>query len=81
MLVLFISRYEPSIGYTWDFDNVHDGLDDENDILRCIHRERKKKMALFSHQTGEHTEYDEEHMRASEAMDRLLVRLNERKTT
>jgi len=37
-------------------------------------------MSLLMNHTDDHTEYDEEHIRASEAIDRLLARLNERRS-
>ena len=78
MSVLFLNRYEPSTGYTWDFDTNHEDLEDENDLLRRIHRNRKNKMNSLTHQT-EMSEYDDEHIRASEAIDRILVGLSDRK--
>ena len=72
-------RYEPSTGYVWDFDHGSVDFDDENELLRRIHRERKNKLTRINTDTD--TEYNDEYIQASEAMDRILARLNERKAT
>jgi len=76
------ARYEPSTGYTFNFstdiDNPFEG--DEEDILEMIKGGRRKRMRriLDNRRPGEHTEEEEEGIRASEAIDRILIRLNKR---
>ena len=67
------ARYEPTTGYTWRF-----GLDDVDDDT-CSAQERKRRRrrrVLDSRRPGERTEEEEEGLRASEAIDRILSRLS-----
>ncbi|CAB9526752.1 of RNA polymerase II transcription subunit 6 [Seminavis robusta] len=75
------ARFQPSTGYTWHFEA--DGEDDatEADLdpvaLRKLHQRRKRRKILDHRRPGERTAAEEEGIRASEAMDRILVRLSQ----
>ncbi|EJK59316.1 hypothetical protein THAOC_20481 [Thalassiosira oceanica] len=68
------ARYEPTTGYTWRF-----GLDDDVDDETCsthARKRRRRRRVLDNRRPGEHTEEEEEGLRASEAIDRILSRLS-----
>jgi len=76
-------RYEPSTGYSFNFDTVDGDEDEEEDeakILKQIKDRRKtrKRKELNSSKPGERTDNEEEGIRAMEAMNQILVRLSER---
>ena len=77
------AKYEPSTGYTWDFETGEDGDedDDENNYNKYIEKmaSRRKKRArriLDHRRPGERTVDEEEGMRASEAIDKILLRIS-----
>lgn len=70
------ARYEPSMGYTWDFDSKNDEDEDSNGALFRSGRTRKRRRVLDNRRPGERTDEEEEGIRASEAIDRILVRLS-----
>jgi hypothetical protein len=67
------ARYQPSSGYIWIFED-----DDEEDpvALRKLCKKRKRRKILDVRRPGERTDAEEEGIRASEAIDRILVRLS-----
>eukprot|EP00591_Stephanopyxis_turris_P011898 CAMPEP_0195514518 /NCGR_PEP_ID=MMETSP0794_2-20130614/5877_1 /TAXON_ID=515487 /ORGANISM="Stephanopyxis turris, Strain CCMP 815" /LENGTH=247 /DNA_ID=CAMNT_0040642773 /DNA_START=96 /DNA_END=839 /DNA_ORIENTATION=+ len=71
------ARYEPCTGYTWDFE-AKDQDDAEDDAESSILGKRRKRMRriLDNRPPGERTDEEEEGIRASEAIDRILVRLS-----
>ena len=68
------ARYQPSMGYTWNFD------DDEADpiTLMALHKRTKRRKVLDNRKAGERNEAEEEGLRSSQAIDRILVRLAKR---
>lgn len=71
------ARYDPSTGYTWNFDVDVDEEEEEYEILEKIKNKRKRqKKILDNSRPGERTTEEEEGIRASEAIDRILVRLS-----
>lgn len=66
------ARYQPSLGYTWVFE------EEEMDPVALIQlaKKRKRRKILDSRRPGERTAAEEEGIRASEAMDQILVRLS-----
>mmetsp|Transcript_6423 Transcript_6423/g.11433 ORF Transcript_6423/g.11433 Transcript_6423/m.11433 type:complete len:275 (-) Transcript_6423:46-870(-) len=71
------ARYEPSTGYTWNFETTTAQKDDE-EYSSCAllqHKRRKRRRILDNRRPGERTAEEEEGIRASEAIDRILVRL------
>mmetsp|Transcript_13601 Transcript_13601/g.21220 ORF Transcript_13601/g.21220 Transcript_13601/m.21220 type:complete len:236 (+) Transcript_13601:178-885(+) len=72
------SRYLPSTGYTWKFEE--DGEDDPVSLLKLSKRSKRRRV-LDNRRPGERTDEEEEGIRASEAIDRILVRLNKSSST
>ena len=76
------ARYEPSTGYTWNFDAKDDNSGDEEDettstaVGRLRRKRRRLRRVLDNRRPGERTSEEEEGIRASEAIDRILVRLS-----
>lgn len=68
------ARYQPSIGYTWVFEDDQDKMGPVELIQLCKRRKRRK--ILDSRKLGERTAAEEEGIRASEAIDQILVRLS-----
>lgn len=68
------SRYHPSIGYVWVFE------DDKRDMgpveLIELTRQRKLRRIIDNRMPGERTPAEEEGIRASEAIDQILVRIS-----
>lgn len=66
------ARYQPSIGYQWVFE------DEQMDPVALIQlsKKRKRRKILDNRQPGERTAAEEEGIRASEAIDQILVRLS-----
>ena len=66
------ARYHPSVGYTWVFE------EEEMDPVALVQlaKKRKRRKILDSRRPGERTAAEEEGIRASEAMDQILVRLS-----
>lgn len=77
------ARFQPSTGYTWHFEAaVGDNKEEEETdldpvALRKLHQTRKRRKILDHRRPGERTAAEEEGIRASEAMDRILVRLSQ----
>ena len=67
------ARYQPSTGYTWMFEQS-----EEEDPVALLHfmRKRKRRKILDHRRPGERTDAEEEGIRASEAIDQILVRLS-----
>jgi hypothetical protein len=67
------ARYQPSAGYIWMFED-----DDEEDPVTLLKlcKKRKRRKILDVRRPGERTDAEEEGIRASEAIDRILVRLS-----
>lgn len=84
------ARYQPSLGYVWVFDNQssstnnndnnYQGEDQENDLspyeLIQITKKRKRRKILDHRRPGERTAAEEEGIRATEALDQILLRLS-----
>jgi predicted secreted protein len=68
------ARYQPSIGYTWVFEDDEDQLDAVS--LIQLSKKRKRRKILDNRRPGERTAAEEEGIRASEAIDQILVRLS-----
>jgi len=72
------ARYDPSTGYIWKFEPSAD--DDEDDEALLYHvqekKKRKRRRILDNRRPGERTGEEEEGIRASEAIDRILSRLS-----
>jgi hypothetical protein len=71
------ARYQPSIGYIWVFEDDEDQLDPA--ALIQISKKRKRRKILDNRRPGEKTAAEEEGIRASEAIDQILVRLSRRR--
>ena len=75
------ARFQPSTGYTWHFETPQDDTTEEDDLdpvaLRKLHQTRKRRKIVDHRRLGERTAAEEEGIRASEAMDRILVRLSQ----
>lgn len=78
------ARYQPSTGYIWVFEGGGDDDDDKGDekeededpvALLQLAKSRKRRKVLDNRRPGERTDAEEEGIRASEAIDRILVRL------
>jgi hypothetical protein len=69
------ARYQPSLGYTWVFE---DDAEKELDPVSLIQlsRRRKRRKILDNRKPGERTAAEEEGIRASEALDAILVRIS-----
>ena len=67
------ARYLPSTGYIWVFE---EGENSEDPVaLLQLAKRRKRRKVLDNRRPGERTDAEEEGIRASEAIDRVLVRL------
>ena len=67
------SRYLPSTGYIWVFE---EGENSEDPVaLLQLAKRRKRRKILDNRRPGERTDAEEEGIRASEAIDRILIRL------
>lgn len=71
------ARYQPSVGYLWVFENDGDGMS-PMDLIQ-LHRRRKRRRVVDNRPAGERTPAEEEGIRASEAIDQILVRLSKSK--
>mmetsp|Transcript_11417 Transcript_11417/g.16867 ORF Transcript_11417/g.16867 Transcript_11417/m.16867 type:complete len:250 (-) Transcript_11417:115-864(-) len=71
------ARYDPSSGYSWKFDPDEDD-DENNKFYSSIQekRKRRRRQILDNRRPGERTAEEEEGIRASEAIDRILSRLS-----
>jgi len=67
------AKYQPSIGYTWVFEDEDDTMK-QVDLIQLAKR-RKRRKILDNRRPGERTAAEEEGIRASEAIDQILVRL------
>jgi len=88
------ARYLPSVGYTWVFEREdeddeerHDGDSGKKDDgkhrmepidLLKLTKSRKRRKVVDTRRPGERTAAEEEGIRASEAIDRILVRLKKK---
>lgn len=71
------ARYQPSMGYTWNFDKAVDDYDDVDPVaLMKLHKRTKRRKILDNRKTGERNEAEEEGLRATSAIDQILVRLS-----
>ena len=68
------ARYQPSTGYTWNFDDDGDNVDPVS--LIKLHKKMKRRKVLDNRRPGERSEAEEEGARASQAIDQILVRLS-----
>jgi len=68
------SRYQTSSGFFWVFEDDKDEEDDAVALLHLAKRHKRRKI-LDNRRPGERTDAEEEGIRASEAIDRILVRL------
>jgi MED6 mediator sub complex component len=74
------ARYAPANGYCWIFESNDDEDDneDDEDPMRLWDLARKKRRKVVDYRRpGERTAAEEEGIRASEAMDQILVRLTQ----
>jgi hypothetical protein len=74
------ARYQPSLGYTWVFEADGDNKDDKDNVdpvsLIQLSKKRKRRKILDNRRPGERTAAEEEGIRASEAMNQILVRIS-----
>lgn len=70
---MLLTRYQPSTGYTWKFEE--DEEDDPVELLK-LHKKNKRRKVLDNRRPGEQTAEEEEGIRASEAIDSILIRLS-----
>lgn len=68
------ARFTPATGYVWVFETTDDSMDDP--LLKKLTRKRKRTQRVNA--TGERTAAEEEKIRASEALDQILVRISKR---
>jgi hypothetical protein len=68
------ARYQPSTGYTWNFDDDSECVDPV--ALLKLHKKMKRRKVLDNRPAGERNEAEEEGLRASGAIDQILVRLS-----
>lgn len=81
--------YEPTMGYTWDFEPAKkrkggddDAIDDVDDALSAKRPAKKRvRKVLDNRPPGEATEEEEEGLRAIESIDKILVRLSKSEVT
>jgi hypothetical protein len=66
--------YQPSVGYNWIFEEDEDKMDPV--ALIQLSKRRKRRKILDNRRPGERTAAEEEGIRASEAIDQILVRLS-----
>ena len=70
-------RWEPSTGFTWHFEAKDDDEDDEEFATSAAQRRRKRRRRILDNRPpGARTDEEEEGIRASEAIDSILVRLS-----
>jgi hypothetical protein len=71
------ARYQPSTGYIWIFeDQQADDADEEDPVsLLYLVKKRKRRKILDNRRPGERTDAEEEGIRASEAIDGILIRM------
>lgn len=69
------ARYLPSTGYTWVFTDDKDKDIDPFTLMQMA-KKRKRRKILDNRRPGERTAAEEEGIRASEAIDQVLVRLS-----
>lgn len=67
------ARFHPATGYTWVFET--DGAYDDPVALYRLSRKKRQKV-VDTRRLGERTAAEEEGIRASEAVDQILVRLS-----
>mmetsp|Transcript_35074 Transcript_35074/g.76777 ORF Transcript_35074/g.76777 Transcript_35074/m.76777 type:complete len:260 (-) Transcript_35074:940-1719(-) len=71
------ARWEPSTGFTWHFEAKDDDEDDEIFATSAAQRRRKRRRRILDNRPpGARTEEEEEGIRASEAINQILVRLS-----
>ena len=70
------ARYQPSVGYQWVFDS---NKELEPYELLQLAKKRKRRKILDHRRPGERTAAEEEGIRATEALDQILVRLTKSK--
>lgn len=72
------ARYDPSSGYSWKFEpeSEDEEEDGEGQFYGVQARRRKRRRILDNRRPGERTAEEEEGIRASEAIDRILSRLS-----
>ena len=68
-----ISRFQPSTGYTWHFDDDEDNVDPV--ALMKLHKRMKRRKILDNRRPGERNEAEEEGLRSAQAIDQILVGL------
>jgi MED6 mediator sub complex component len=81
------ARYQPSVGYLWVFEQQQQQQQNgkrqgqlENPVdLLALAKRRKRRKILDHRRPGERTAAEEEGIRASEAIDAILVRLSKSK--
>jgi hypothetical protein len=75
------ARYQPSVGYLWVFEEDDDQDEKKNGPveLLALAKRRKRRKILDHRRPGERTAAEEEGIRASEAIDQILVRLSKSK--
>jgi hypothetical protein len=69
------ARYQPSLGYLWLFEDDQQDQVDPMSLIQLAKR-RKRRKILDNRKPGERTAAEEEGIRASEAIDQILVRLS-----
>lgn len=67
------ARYQPSLGYQWVFDDKTEMSPYE---LIQMRKKQKRRKILDHRRPGERTAAEEEGIRATEALDQILVRLS-----
>jgi len=76
------ARFQPAIGYTWVFEqgdsatSTTAAADEDPVALERLVKKRKRRKILDNRRPGERTAAEEEGIRASEAMDQILVRIS-----
>jgi hypothetical protein len=71
------ARYQPSLGYLWVFDEKEEEMSPYE--LIQMSKKRKRRKILDHRRPGERTAAEEEGIRATEALDQILVRLSKSK--
>ena len=69
------ARYQPSLGYMWVFESSSEKEHSPYELMR-LHKQRKRRKVLDHRKPGERTAAEEEGIRATEALDQILVRLS-----
>jgi len=69
-------RYEPSSGYTWNFEAKDNDDDEDGDVSNLGMRRKRIRRILDNRPPGQRTEEEEEGIRASEAIDGILLRIS-----